>query len=76
MQQTGFRREKRYGLPRNMDQLLAEKRNPWVSIKEALDQDENGNLFEEKDEFVVDADPRVVHDENFYNRMQHAASHK
>ena len=68
-----------------MDSLLAadaelnaaaQKRNPWVSLREALDEDENGNLAYAKEEFDVDADPRVVHDEDFYNRLQHAASHK
>jgi proprotein convertase subtilisin/kexin type 2 len=80
IQQTGFKREKRYGRPRNAAfQTLAagpeEETDPsetWSSLREALDRDHAMDELEELAQF----DPHVVHDENYYNRIQTSEKHK
>ncbi len=80
VQQTGFRRDKRYGLPRNMRQQQAEA-SPWETIKAALDneyEDYPEYAYEDDEDLSTSSaavDPRVVHDETFFDRIQHSANH-
>jgi proprotein convertase subtilisin/kexin type 2 len=69
-QQSGFRRDKRYGIPHSSspaDSLI--KRSPWTSLREALD---NNDLGDDND----DDDSNVVHDETYFSRLQHHKSDK
>lgn len=94
-QQTGFVRSKRYGVPRSMyadvgvpravmaddDEFVDEKRSPWVSLREALDEDHDldrrsATKLVQKVEQVDAYDPHVVHDEDYYKRLQNSAAHK
>lgn len=59
-QQSGFRREKRVGRLRN--------ESPWSSLRQALD-----NNHPQSDD---DQDSNVVHDETYFNRLQHHKSDK
>ncbi len=76
VQQTGFRRVKRVGLPR--DELKRRKRespqppSPWASLRAALDED--AARQEEAEWRKAGSD--VVHDENYFNRLQHSANHR
>ncbi|CAB4067962.1 PCSK2 [Lepeophtheirus salmonis] len=54
-QQSGFKRDKRYGLSRSM-RIQNQKQKPR-NVALSKDQDSN-----------------VIHDENFYNRLQHSKS--
>lgn len=79
VQQTGFLRAKRgYGIPR-MElsgdglALAAPKRSPWTSLRQALDQGLDDPAPVEDD---FDIDPHVVHDESYFNRLQHSANHR
>lgn len=76
IQQNGFVRAKRYGIPRNFDALDTSKRsdNPWASLVEALNEEDNSASQELTDNTEVD--PRIVHDEHFFDRLQHASAHK
>ena len=69
VQQTGFRREKRLGVPRDILRQRMEDDNaaasPWQSIRQALDAED-----------AMMPDPHVVHDEQFFDRMQYSANHK
>lgn len=62
VQQSGFKRAKRYGMPKNFADILvesqADKNSPWQSLEEALGDDSL-------------ADPRIVHDQRFFERLQH-----
>ena len=74
VQQTGFRRVKRgykpleqqVRVPTQDEELFGDrleaKRSPWVSLRRALDDEEQQQADQ--------TDPRVVHDENFFNRLQ------
>jgi hypothetical protein len=74
------------GVPHTMvsdDELLGEKRSPWVSLREALDQDQvqeverRGATKLVRTVEQVDAyDPHVVHDEEYFKRLQNSASHR
>ena len=62
----GFKRVKRYGLPRD---ALATDADAWANLRLALDED--------MDRERLGSDFHVVHDENYYNRLQHSAkSHR
>jgi len=93
-QQSGFKREKRYGVPRSSldfndlqqdndylqqlqedqqpDQLLEDERSPWLDLREALDQDQTLRDQENLEQF----DPHVIHDQGYFDRMQHSANHR
>merc|ERR1719262_2133677 len=76
-QQTGFKREKRYGRPRNtaFQPELKDETDPsetWSSLREALDREHAMDELEELAQF----DPHVVHDENYFNRIQTSEKHK
>jgi len=76
-QQTGFKREKRYGRPRNtaFQAEPKEETDPsetWSSLREALDREHAMDELEELAQF----DPHVVHDENYFNRIQNSEKHK
>ena len=107
-QQTGFKREKRYGRPRNtafqagkdsffisnkahslyfelktlyclFSNVISlepkEETDPsetWSSLREALDREHAMDELEELAQF----DPHVVHDENYFNRIQNSEKHK
>jgi hypothetical protein len=63
------------------DELLSEKRSPWVSLREALDQDHEverrgATKLVQKVEQVEAYDPHVVHDEEYFKRLQNSASHR
>ena len=59
----GFKRVKRHGLPRAADT------DAWANLRLALDED--------MDRERLASDFHVVHDENYYNRLQHSAkSHR
>jgi proprotein convertase subtilisin/kexin type 2 len=76
------------GVPHTMvsdDDLLGEKRSPWVSLREALDQDQESDheverrsstKLVQKVEQIDAFDPNVVHDEDYYKRLQNSASHR
>lgn len=76
------------GVPHTMvsDQdLLGEKRSPWVSLREALDQEQESDhemerrsstKLVQKVEQVEAYDPNVVHDEDYFKRLQNSASHR
>jgi len=78
IQQTGFLRSKRgFGMPKaglSADELAltASKRSPWVSLREALD----GGLQVPPQPVEEDFDSHIVHDEDFFNRMQYSANHR
>lgn len=90
-QQTGFLRHKRYGIAKpslegvartmvSDEDLIGEKRSPWVSLREALDQDEMPDKrsqykIVEQVKQIEAYDPRVVHDQDYFNRLQNSASH-
>jgi len=68
VQQTGFRREKRLGIPRDLLRQRMEDNagaSPWQSLRQALDAED-----------AMLPDPHVVHDEQFFDRMQYSANHK
>ncbi len=70
VQQTGFLRVKRTGLP-GANSARAKRDSPWASLRAALDEDiarEEGRRWQQSSD--------VVHDENYYNRLQHSASHR
>lgn len=78
-QQSGFRRQKRFGVPQSVlqaelgDRLeakRAEGSSPWSSLRQALDDDIR---HEEED---LQQDPHLVHDETYFDRMQNSANHK
>lgn len=81
IQQTGFLRAKRgYGLPRtglSADELAvaASKRSPWSSLRQALDQGLEPQQ-QGMDDSVDMFDSHVIHDENYFNRLQHSADHR
>merc|ERR1719209_1154965 len=79
-QQSGFKREKRYGVPRDWPtHPETEKRSPWVDLRQALDAEEDPNDFY-NDVPIEDQgpnyDPHIVHDEGYFNRIQHASNHR
>lgn len=78
VQQTGFRRVKR-GF-RHEELLVGSKRakrSPWVDLRRALDEDaEAAPPMQIAGEDEAGIDPRVVHDENFFNRLQLGANHR
>ena len=64
IQQVGFKRVKRHGIPRS-----AADTDAWANLRLALDED--------MDRERLASDFHVVHDENYYNRLQHSAkSHR
>jgi proprotein convertase subtilisin/kexin type 2 len=82
-QQTGFKREKRMGLPRKKRNAAfntlaagsAEETDPsetWSSLRQALDREYALDDIDELAQF----DPHVVHDENYFNRIQTSEKHK
>jgi len=71
-QQSGFKREKRFGIPRNYN-FEEEKRSPWVSLREALDQDQ---LLQDEERNAGEFDSHVVHDQGYFDRLQNSADHK
>ena len=74
-QQSGFRRQKRFGVPRTEpsgDNFEEVKRSPWVTLREALDRDQ---LLQDQDN-LEQFDSHVVHDQGFFDRMQLSANHK
>lgn len=65
IQQVGFKRVKRHGLPRT----ATADADAWANLRLALDED--------MDRERLASDFHVVHDENYYNRLQHSAkSHR
>lgn len=78
VQQTGFRRVKRgFGLPKaglsaEDLALTAAKKSPWISLREYLDEGPNAGSEGSEDAF----DSHVVHDEEFFNRLQYSANHR
>jgi len=77
VQQTGFLRVKRgFGMPKAGVSaqdlaLTAVKKSPWVSLREALDED-----LDVAAQPAEDFDSHVVHDEGFFNRLQYSANHR
>jgi len=72
-QQSGFKREKRFGIPRDYNYEEAEKRSPWVSLREALDEDQ---LLQDEERNAAQFDSHVVHDQGYFDRLQNSADHK
>jgi proprotein convertase subtilisin/kexin type 2 len=80
VQQTGFKREKRLGRPRNaaferLQNAVGPETDPsetWSSLREALDRQHVLDELEQLSQY----DPHVVHDENYYDRMQSSEKHK
>ena len=71
VQQTGFRRVKRVGAARD------KRPSPWASLRAALDEDAARQQEEEQQrQQNWEADSHVVHDENYFNRLQHSANHR
>ena len=70
VQQVGFKRVKRHGLPRPAAASGASaEADAWANLRLALDED--------MDRERLASDFHVVHDENYYNRLQHSAkSHR
>ena len=70
IQQVGFKRVKRHGLPRPAAASGASaEADAWANLRLALDED--------MDRERLASDFHVVHDENYYNRLQHSAkSHR
>lgn len=77
VQQTGFRRQKRFGVPQSVlqaelgDRLEAKRGgggSPWSSLRQALDEDIRKEQLQQ--------DPHLVHDETYFDRMQNSANHK
>lgn len=69
VQQVGFKRVKRYGLPRPAATSAKAESDAWANLRLALDED--------MDRERLASDFHVVHDENYYNRLQHSAkSHR
>ena len=67
VQQVGFKRVKRHGLPRPA--AASAEADAWANLRLALDED--------MDRERLASDFHVVHDENYYNRLQHSAkSHR
>eukprot|EP00096_Caligus_rogercresseyi_P016593 TRINITY_DN930_c1_g1_i7.p1 TRINITY_DN930_c1_g1~~TRINITY_DN930_c1_g1_i7.p1 ORF type:complete len:720 (-),score=144.75 TRINITY_DN930_c1_g1_i7:1187-3346(-) len=63
-QQTGFKREKRLGLPRKLrpnGQRPRDINDPWPYLIQALDEPQKRNQEDTNN---------VIHDENYYNRLQ------
>ena len=83
VQQVGFKRVKRYGRPvegrleakrrdayyshGDDDEAAAGSSDPWSALRQALDE-------EAAREAMMESDFHVVHDENYFNRMQHSAN--
>merc|ERR1711974_553187 len=70
----------RYGVPRDWPtHPETEKRSPWVDLRQALDAEEDPNDFY-NDVPIEDQgpnyDPHIVHDEGYFNRIQHASNHR
>jgi len=83
-QQSGFKREKRYGVPRAWpthpeNDINNNKRSPWVDLRQALDAEDD---YDSGDEGAMERvqgpyyDPHVVHDEGYFKRIQHASKHQ
>ena len=66
-QQTGFKRAKRYGAKFEEGRLEV-KRDPFHDLRMALDGSLDGSAFPSGGDF------HVVHDENFFDRLQHMAN--
>ena len=83
VQQTGFRRQKRYGVPQAVEMpLAAAKRasadSPWSSLRAVLDQEAAKEAEEAKEaaERAYLPDGRIVFDEAHYARLQNSADHR
>merc|ERR1712061_234851 len=50
----------------------ATKKSPWISLREYLDEGPNAASEGNEDDF----DSHVVHDEEFFNRLQYSANHR
>lgn len=80
VQQTGFRRQKRYGVPQAVElPLAAAKRadSPWSSLRAVLDEEAAKEAEAAKQaERAYLPDGRIVFDEAHYARLQNSADHR
>ena len=67
-QQSGFKREKRYGVPRSWPshpEVEHSKRSPWVDLRQALDEEDQAEYNDDGllEDQGPNYDPHIVHDE-------------
>ena len=71
-QQSGFKREKRYGVPRSWPshpEVEHNKRSPWVDLRQALDEEDQAEYNDDAllEDQGPNYDPHIVHDEGIYS---------